>query len=274
MFRRFAFPLLTGLSLLFLLWLRFHQPPNTVDDAYITFRYARNLISGNGFVYNPGEHVLGTTTPAYAMLLALSALVSGYRDFPRLALLLNSLLTAIGFALVMRLTARLTGRRWVGLAAGLLLALDGRLLDFSTGGMESSFYVAAILATWVLVLENRTAWAAVMAGLACLIRPDGAALAAAFFGLLGWESLRGRVGIKRWPWKELGLFALVVAPWFVFAVLYFGQPIPQSVLAKSAVYRVPPFTAFRALIVQLRAVFPFSLPPLQARNRSRAKSRR
>ncbi len=61
--RWFRFTLI-ALSLLFLLWLRFHQPPNTVDDAYTTFRYARNLVNGLGFVYNPGEHVLGTTTPA------------------------------------------------------------------------------------------------------------------------------------------------------------------------------------------------------------------
>ena len=54
------------LGLLFLLWLRFHQPPNTVDDAYITFRYARNVATGVGFVYNAGDRVLGTTTPAYA----------------------------------------------------------------------------------------------------------------------------------------------------------------------------------------------------------------
>jgi hypothetical protein len=35
----------------------------TVDDAFITFRYAENLAAGNGFVYNLGEKVLGTTTP-------------------------------------------------------------------------------------------------------------------------------------------------------------------------------------------------------------------
>ncbi|MBZ0305706.1 MAG: hypothetical protein K8I82_06525, partial [Anaerolineae bacterium] len=40
------------------------QPP-TVDDAFITFRYSRNLVEGNGFVYNPGDKVLGTTTPLY-----------------------------------------------------------------------------------------------------------------------------------------------------------------------------------------------------------------
>ncbi len=40
------------------------------DDACITFRYAQNLAWGAGFVYNAGEHVLGTTAPLYALLLS------------------------------------------------------------------------------------------------------------------------------------------------------------------------------------------------------------
>jgi len=44
--------------------------PNIRDDAYITLRYAANLASGYGFVYNPGEAVLGTSTPLYTLFLA------------------------------------------------------------------------------------------------------------------------------------------------------------------------------------------------------------
>ena len=35
--------------------------PYINDDAYITFRYSRNLVQGRGPVYNPGEHVEGYT---------------------------------------------------------------------------------------------------------------------------------------------------------------------------------------------------------------------
>ena len=40
------------------------------DDAFITFRYAKNIASGEGFIYNPGEWVLGTSTPLYTLVLA------------------------------------------------------------------------------------------------------------------------------------------------------------------------------------------------------------
>ena len=47
------------------LWLGFRP----FDDTYITFRYALNLASGFGFVYNIGQPVLGTTSPLWAMVL-------------------------------------------------------------------------------------------------------------------------------------------------------------------------------------------------------------
>src|SRR5512147_2730340 len=44
--------------------------PFTYDDGYITYRYADNLSLGRGLVFNPGENVLGTTAPMFAVLLA------------------------------------------------------------------------------------------------------------------------------------------------------------------------------------------------------------
>jgi len=39
----------------------------TVDDPFITFRYARNLLAGLGPVFNPGEHVEGFTSPLHLL---------------------------------------------------------------------------------------------------------------------------------------------------------------------------------------------------------------
>jgi hypothetical protein len=38
-----------------------------IDDAYITVRYAQNLIDEGAQVYNAGQHVLGVTCPLYAL---------------------------------------------------------------------------------------------------------------------------------------------------------------------------------------------------------------
>lgn len=41
------------------------------DDAFLSFRYADNLVEGAGLVYNPGEFVEGYTNLLWTLLLAL-----------------------------------------------------------------------------------------------------------------------------------------------------------------------------------------------------------
>ncbi|MCI0548725.1 MAG: hypothetical protein L0027_15755, partial [Candidatus Rokubacteria bacterium] len=41
-----------------------------LDDSFITFRYARNLVEGHGLVFNPGEHVEGYTNLLFVLLSA------------------------------------------------------------------------------------------------------------------------------------------------------------------------------------------------------------
>src|ERR1700733_14661069 len=47
----------------------------TIDDAYISFRYARNLAHGLGLVYNAGEHIEGYTNFFWTVLLAVGVKV-------------------------------------------------------------------------------------------------------------------------------------------------------------------------------------------------------
>ena len=54
------------------LWVS-HRTHALGEDALITLRYAENIAAGHGWVYNPGERVLGTTTPLFTILLALAA---------------------------------------------------------------------------------------------------------------------------------------------------------------------------------------------------------
>ena len=65
----------------------------TIDDAYITFRYARNILAGLGFVYNPGQTVMGTTTPLYTLLMVMLGFLTGgtQAPFPLLALFVNTI---------------------------------------------------------------------------------------------------------------------------------------------------------------------------------------
>src|SRR5262249_10752316 len=86
----------------------FHAVHFTADDALITFRYARNLIAGNGFIYNAGERVLGTTTPLFTLLLSGFGLV-GVDPFTA-ALITNAISDCvIAWVLVSLFTGELSG---------------------------------------------------------------------------------------------------------------------------------------------------------------------
>jgi len=219
--------------------------PRTIDDAYITFRYARNILDGLGFVYNAGERVLGTTTPLYTLLMATLAGLTGWRDFPWLALIVNALADSVTCILLIRVGQKISGRRAVGLAAAALWAIAPMSVSFAIGGMETSVFILLLVLTADFYLYERPRAAAITAGLLLLTRPDGILLVAPLiFDLV----------IKRWrkdkklPLTEASYFLLVTLPWAIFAWAYFGSPIPNSVAAKSVAYRLDDGSALIRLL--------------------------
>ena len=97
----------------------FLPEPRTIDDAFITFRYSRNLLEGNGFVYNVGNRVLGTTTPLFTILMATIGGILG-DDYPWYALFVNAIADSLSVGLLFLLGTYLTGNRFVGLLTGLI----------------------------------------------------------------------------------------------------------------------------------------------------------
>jgi hypothetical protein len=219
----------------------------TIDDAYITFRYARNLLAGNGFVFNMGERVLGTTTPLFTLLLAAIGLFTGgaHAPFPEIALIVSALDDGFSAVLILKLGQRL-GAKWAGAGAALAWAVAPFSVTFAIGGLETSFYVFLLLATCWAYLEKRWELAALLAALSLLTRPDALLLILPLALDRLW--LSPRRGEQRVQRNEVLLFMLPLLAWGLFAWLYFGSPIPQSLLAKSAAYRLPPLSALVRLL--------------------------
>jgi hypothetical protein len=227
------------------LLVRLSVGPLTVDDAYITFRYARNIAEGAGFVYNPGQPVLGTTTPLYALLLALGYRI-GLTDLPQVAWLLASVLDAFTAILLVLIGTRLAGRT-AGLIAGTLFALSPMSIAYAAGGMESSLFIAVLVGGLYATLRGWWSLAALLAASAALIRPEGILPVGL---VLGARLLQQR----RVPWQELAIVAAVGLPWALFARWYFGSPLPQTMSAKSIVYQTEPLT--NAVGLLMHAILP------------------
>src|SRR5262245_43832851 len=78
------------------------------DDAYISYRYGQNLATGAGLVFNPGERILGSTSPAHMLLSAAVYALAGLRETPQLLAALGCLAwSAQGIALFLLLAPAL-----------------------------------------------------------------------------------------------------------------------------------------------------------------------
>lgn len=213
----------------------------TIDDAYITFRYARNLLAGDGFVFNAGERVLGTTTPLFTLLLAmLGAFTGGVNaNFPQIAAIISAIADGITAVLLLKLGTRLSSR-WAGIAATLVWCISPYSVTFAIGGLETSVYVLLLIALFYSYLQRRYTLAAGLAAAALLTRPDALLFLAPL--TLDRVFLASRRGDPKPNLNEVFAFFAPLLSWGVFAWLYFGSPIPQSLLAKSIAYRLEPLS--------------------------------
>ena len=200
-------------------------PPT--DDAFITFRYAENLASGHGFVYNLGSRVLGTTTPLFTLLLVPFAAAGASLEMSAAVL---SILCDAGLAVVVTLLLRRGLGDAVALLAALFTSLSYIAVTSTSYGMETQLFCLLVVGALFLQTTSRRTPAAVLAALAVLTRPEGALVAGIVVVSTLTEAVRGRLGAAL---RQVAVMAAVAAPWFVFAALYFGSPVPNSVLAKA-----------------------------------------
>jgi hypothetical protein len=268
--------------------------PRTIDDAFITFRYSRNIVEGQGFVYNPGVHTLGTTTPLFTLIMAAISAVTGGQDFQWYAIIVSAVADAITAALLFLLTKRATGSTMFGIVVGVLWGISPRSVTFAVGGMETSINILwMVAAVWCYTSDdavgvqhiseataplypNKLIWMGIFAGLGLITRIDSALWIAPLFAYQWFEHLRAsNKGINplsprilRYIPLQTWLACLItIAPWFIFSTYYFGSPIPNSINAKTVAYVMTPGTAFVTLALGTFSVpfFETQLFPLAAR---------
>jgi arabinofuranosyltransferase len=211
------------------------------DDGLIVLRTVRQLVAGEGPVFNVGERVEANTSTLWTALLAIPGLV------PKLSLnwaavVLGLLLSVAGVGFGLDAARRLfTGRRLMIPFGALVVVSLPPFWDFGTSGLETGLIVGWLGFTWWLLVGRlvaaRTgnagrAWPlALVLGLAPLVRPD-----LALFGLLVAVALVV-LEIRR-GWRRLvGLGAVAVVVPLVYEVFragFYGLLVPSTALAKEA----------------------------------------
>lgn len=212
--------------------LRLLPGPETLDDAYITYRIAGNIANGQGFVYNAGERLQSSTTPAYALLLSLLPRLG--LDLPRGSFVLNALAGMAAAMLLFAALRRICGDGRAALAGALLYAVFPGSVVYSIAGMETPFFELLLLAAGTAFLFKRDGLAAVLAGFLPLVRPEGLVVSA-ILGVALIVAKRNRV----WAYGIVALLPL--AAWIAWATAYFGTPVPHSVSEKQKFFTDPRF---------------------------------
>ncbi|HEY4024650.1 MAG TPA: hypothetical protein VGM75_38600 [Pseudonocardiaceae bacterium] len=186
-----------------------------VDDASITFAYARSVAEGYGPVLQPGAvPVEGYSNTTWMLLLAFGRLIGlfdhgaifgvpDYVLFPKALALLCC--CGILFAYHCATTLLFPRRAWLATAVGgVLLAANPSFVIWCFSGLENPLYALIIVTSAVLMLRAvvnhrlLTTKVAVLTGLlafaAALTRPDGVIYVAAY-------PLLAIVFLHRYAWK-------------------------------------------------------------------------
>jgi hypothetical protein len=201
------------------------------EDAYITYRYAQNLAAGHGAVFNIGERVEGYSNFLWMILLAAGHKVTGVpiNTYAR-GLALVAALAAV--YLTYRLVLSLTNRVGLALLGGLLLACAGPFAAYALGGLETPLFALLLVGVVFCLSRGTLRWAGVLTALAMMTRPDVIALIVPISIWLVFVARPAKFSAARRIAEYLVPFGLVVVPWTIWRVAYYGYIIPNAVAAK------------------------------------------
>lgn len=215
------------------------------DDQFILYRYIDNLIAGNGFVYNLGERVLGSTTPLFTMLVAVLAFVFTSMETPSVVALTNIVCFALSAPFFYYVARRFLSTPFA-ITALLMYAL---LLSRTVlEGMETPLFLLILFGALTALYTGRHYLVSILIALLVLTRPD-AVLIAMLVGVHWVITL----GMAQAVWLSL-ISVLVFLPWAIFATWYFGSFIPQSLVTKlqsADIYVLPWYQALKIQIAHV-----------------------
>lgn len=217
------------------------------EDAFISFRYAQNLLAGDGLVFNPGgQRVEGITNLLWTLFVAAGTWLTGV-GLPAVSVALGLacgvLVLVLAWAWVFEELAG-SGVSWSfaaggALAAPLLLAVAPGFAFYAASGLEVAFFALLVTGGLYFLRVGGKLWCAVVGslllGAAAMTRPEAAlvlAFAAAAYSLWPGKDTRRRMLAAALPG---GAVLVAVTLWRLY---YYGALIPNTAFAKAGGFEV------------------------------------
>lgn len=214
------------LSVMFTLMTLSNMRVNLVDDAFIFKRYAFNLAHYGQLVFNLGERVEGTTSILWTFLIFINERFIGgsfAKYVTALSLLILIILSLRIWYLGTKLRSALSG-----LFCVLFLFSQNEFLASSTNGLEGVLFGYLLFELIYSFWEEKTLRSFIIGGILYLTRPEALfiVLIMLFFYLV---AIRNIESVLR---KSLAFWGIVIGV-TLFRIFYYGELIPNSVIAKS-----------------------------------------
>jgi len=242
------------------------------DDAYISLKYAKNLLDGQGLTWNPGERLEGYTNFLFTLAVAgLGWLGLDLVVASRLLSFAGYFATLASIAwYIRRFTCNTYAQKVCAALAFSAAATSLPLLGWCLGGLEGNLFtcfisIALCLSLALLEGDHSAKKAGIIGltlGLATLTRPEGALFAAGMLGFLGavWLLPATRARVRFCELLLAGAVALIIiVPYLVWRVEYYGQLLPNTVIAKT--HGIEPSMLWGRGLGYL-AAYIFLMPPL------------
>ena len=203
--------------------------PYTPDDTYIYLQFARNVAGGNGIAFNAGEPAYGFTSPLWMFIIALGGKMGV--DLFLAAKAIDLVFASAALIVLYLLAYEILRDMSVALCATVAFSVNAWFLRWAGSGMETSLSVFLTLATLLFCLRNEYFLAVVLAGLLTLTRPEGGFIVAVIVADLSMNSFNKKRALKLGS-SLLLIYAVLMAPWLLYALRTFGTVVPNTALAK------------------------------------------
>jgi hypothetical protein len=201
------------------------------DDAFISFRYARNLLDGHGLVYNPGERVEGYTNFLWTLLMASGMWLGWHPVHVSLLLGLTAFMSVAWLAYSIG-RRELSDEKPVHVAllfAPLWIVSSYVMASYGTSGLETMFAAACVLASLRFAQGQQWLLAGILGIAAALAHPDHIL----FYAALGLALLLRRAAFSSLL-RYAAPFFFIALPWFLWRWHYYGDFWPNTFYAKNA----------------------------------------
>lgn len=201
------------------------------DDAYHAYVMAKNLVLGNGFVYNVGERASASSCPLFTLVIACGYFV--IRKMFVVSLLICIAFSTAAYEIVMK---HFCHTRKQVIATFVILVGSSSFISYTTSGLENCqlFLLTALFLKLYFGSDKynskRLFSLAILISLIAMTRMDAVLM---FIPMILYVYLIKRDKVSFIKAVVIGIAGLLpFIGWEIFSTIYYGFPVPNTAYVK------------------------------------------